>query len=330
MKKLICLLSLVSVIVSCKKNVPEIEQPYLPVLALDSLEVLAADIPLSDYTDLVFLRSNLGYAVSNDGLIVRTTDGGLHWQEMASVGVPLRRIRFVNDQTGYAVGGNAPGAYLFKTTDAGVTWQKSELQTPSSNWPTGLYFVNNNTGFITGPGFFMKTTDGGATWTEAAGNATDNFIDVKFRNQKEGYATANGGAYYKTMNGGVSWTLQAAASTDHLGEIFITPTRMYAKSGAHSLVDLATGNVALTIPDAVLKIVFLSDVKAVGVGQHYETGFWPYGDIFLTNNAWEDHVSRKFMPDQAINFSAIARVDDRRTIMIGGGHLQTTVVQLNH
>jgi hypothetical protein len=332
MKKIIGLLVLISVFVSCKKDGTKNVHPEFdfPELVLDSLEVLSSDIPMTDYTDVTFLNSNLGYAISNDGLIVKTTDGGLHWQQLAAVNAYLHRIQFVNNQVGYVIGADASRAYFFKTTDAGTTWAKTDLNTPSSNWPNGIFFLNANTGFITGQDFFRKTTDGGATWTDIMANTQDDFIDVQFKNDKEGYATANGGRYYKTVNGGASWTLQLAKSTDHLLEIFVSPSRVYAKSGVNALVDLATGDIVMTTPNAASRFVFLTDNKCVGIGQHYDTGFWPYGDIFLTNNAWVDNVSRTFTPSQAINFNAIAKADDHKTIMIGGGHLQTTVVQLNH
>ena len=60
------------------------------------------------------------------------------------------------------------------------------------------------------------------------------------------------------------------------------------------LVDLETGIAALTFPAAAMRFLFLTDHKVIGIGRHYEIGFWPYGDILLTNNRWGVFDSKKF------------------------------------
>src|SRR4030043_311764 len=71
--------------------------------------------------------------------------------------------QFTDSQTGYIIGGDTTGGYLLKTVDAGQTWQLNNLDTPGKDRPTGMFFLNNTTGFISGKKLFRKTTDGGRT-----------------------------------------------------------------------------------------------------------------------------------------------------------------------
>ncbi len=145
-------------------------------LRVDSLRVLTTDIPYDKYNDAVFVNSMTGFAVSDNGRIVKTIDGGYHWTTLSSgVNFLLKKIRFVNSQAGFVIGGDSTGGYLLKTTDAGLNWQKIDLHMPEPGWPTGLFFLDADRGFITGKKYFKKTTDGGLTWTDAAGPVTENF-----------------------------------------------------------------------------------------------------------------------------------------------------------
>ncbi len=87
-------------------------------------------------------------------------------QRYAMPGVFWRDIHFVGG-TGYAVGGpdwpDSGAASLIKTTDRGLTWTPSTLNTTS--WMAGLDCKDANTCWIAGkPGSMRRTTDGGTKW----------------------------------------------------------------------------------------------------------------------------------------------------------------------
>lgn len=302
-------------------------------LRADSLRVMTTDMPYDKYNDAVFVNSTTGYAVSDNGRIVKTTDGGYHWTTLSSgVNFLLKKIRFVNSQAGFVIGGDSTGGYLLKTSDAGLNWQKINLHLPEPGWPTGLFFLDPDRGFITGKKYFKKTVDGGLTWTDAAGPVTENFGDISFRTYQLGYATAANGRYFITMDGGSSWEAVQSDKSQALGEICYSPSRSFAVSGT-DLVDLSTGKTSAggKLPTGATRILFLNDRNAVAAGQHFETGFWPYGDIFLTNSSWTDYLQKKYSPQsEALNFSAIVRTAEKRVLFIGQSLLNPIIVELNY
>lgn len=129
--------------------------------------------------------------------LYRTTDGGIHWQQVSLTSgtpgtstpgsLPLvcdkSGITFSDATTGWA-GGACPGGklFLYVTHDAGQTWKPVTLPTPS-DYPTDLYsqckcavsrptFVTSQVGFVTVQIYeqsqhmiLYATEDSGATWT---------------------------------------------------------------------------------------------------------------------------------------------------------------------
>ena len=55
------------------------------------------------------------------------------------------------------------------------------MHTPNNVMPTGIFFLNNTTGFVSGEKLFRKTTDGGQTWLEIMGTPSENISDVCFK-----------------------------------------------------------------------------------------------------------------------------------------------------
>ncbi|HMR40448.1 MAG TPA: T9SS type A sorting domain-containing protein [Ignavibacteria bacterium] len=92
-----------------------------------------------------------------------------------------------------------------------------------SDSPTGLnlrnvFFINNNTGWISGDsGFIARTDNGGENWTVQPTNLSEQIQDFFFVNDRLGWALAwevspDSSEYYgtkilKTTNGGINWTV---------------------------------------------------------------------------------------------------------------------------
>ena len=303
-----------------------------PYLSIDSLKILQTNIPGGLYTDLTFINENVGFAISNFGAIIKTTDGGYNWEQLASpVNFFLKKIQFTDSQTGYIIGGDDTGGYILKTADAGQTWQSINLNTPENERPAGMFFLNNTTGFISGKKLFRKTTDGGKTWSEVMGSLSENINDVCFTNGNEGYAASDNGKYFKSVDGGKTWQSMQSVTTDNLKKIYFTESKSLAKCRTNVFIDLGIGNKTFTVPDSAFNFLFLNERRCIGIGQHYEVGFLPYGDIFLTNDAWLTFNQKKYSPQsEAMNVTAIAKVKDERVIMIGAGTINTSVIELRY
>jgi photosystem II stability/assembly factor-like uncharacterized protein len=324
------LISLLLLLTSCEKDGEKLKD--FPNLSIDSLKILETDIPAGLYTDLTFVNETQGFAISNFGAILKTTDGGYNWERLLSpVDFFLNKIQFTDSQTGYITGGDDTGGYLLRTVNAGQIWQVINLYTPDKAKPTGLYFLNNNTGFISGEKLFRKTIDGGETWSDVKELISENIYDVNFKNAYEGYATSDDGKYLKSTDGGKTWKSMQSNTRDQLKKIYFTESKSFAKCRSNIFIDLSTGNKAFTVPESALDFLFLNNSKCIGIGQHFEAGFLPYGDIFLTNDAWETFNQKKYNPQsEAMNVTAITKTKNGKVILLGYGAINSTVIELRY
>lgn len=146
---------------------------------------------------------------SNDnGVILKTTDGGKTWSEsIVSRTAFIDQIYFPDKKTGYAVGsGYTQGniqekGIIFKTEDGGKTW---DLQDTTRGLINSIYCHDANNCIATGVnGLLLKTTDGGQTWIDKHPSTGLTFLDVVFTSDQERYVVGEGA--FKTEDGGETW-----------------------------------------------------------------------------------------------------------------------------
>lgn len=175
--------------------------------------------------DLYMLNTKVGYAVSGDGRIVKTTDGGENWVQLIQTAVYCRSVEFINEQKGFV------GAFSFnagtpdilrRTTDGGQTWSDLTPLIPQKarKGICGIAIPDSNTIYGGGNWFedsayIIKSTDGGNSWNliDMSAYATS-IIDFHFINKDTGFATGKGlpplesAIILYTTNGGVSWSVK--------------------------------------------------------------------------------------------------------------------------
>ncbi len=111
---------------------------------------------IGDLHTICFVGADTGYAASNDALL-RTTNAGQAWtQHQITSKIPegISTIAFPSSRVGYA-----GGLHVYKTTDAGETWDSIAKINALSSW-----FFNDSMGYVVG-GSKGYTSDGGRTWT---------------------------------------------------------------------------------------------------------------------------------------------------------------------
>jgi len=130
----------------------------------------SSDIPTYDQISSVFFSSfNNGY-YCHFNYIGKTTDGGDFWteQQLPILG-DFKKIWFLDDSTGWAYGTYKS---LFRTNDAGTTWEKLHNSTGVERDFNQVEFTDTDTGFIAGTygfdtkGLLYRTFDGGETLEE--------------------------------------------------------------------------------------------------------------------------------------------------------------------
>ncbi len=179
----------------------------------------------------------------------KTTDGGTTWTpgtiNVGDTTLSLSNITAVDASTAWVGAYNSAsgGGSIWKTTDAGATWNQQNIGSFSgtASWLDGIYFFDANTGVafgdpITGSTTFevYRTTDGGNTWNTVSTPAittgdfgySGSFVGI---GSNMWFTTAKG-KIYRTTNKGATWTklnspiadFGAGDTTTSSGKIFFS------------------------------------------------------------------------------------------------------------
>jgi len=258
----------------------------------------------------------VGWIVGEDGVILKTTDGGDTWtrqecpnsllaedaatrkreselNRMYGIASKTRKdsgkkpnlynVYPIDDQTVVAVG--ADGA-IVRTTDGGDHWQVTEP--PKFISLFDVTFVDKNTGFAVGEfSTILTTTDAGQTWTLNYGGNTNDYtsgpyFSIVFTDPQHGIASGLAGGLMATDDGGKSWKAQNLP--DAIGGYLVTEDTSsknlwIAGSGGRMFSESAPGewkSAERTAFHDLTDVAFLGDL-GVAVGLN--------GTILLSNNA---------------------------------------------
>jgi photosystem II stability/assembly factor-like uncharacterized protein len=157
-----------------------------------------------------FLNDTIGYLFTDPGgvgpsQVVKTSDGGVHWQKVFQENGALIGLDFVNADAGWILGEQT----LFATIDGGRNWktlgeprggfQFVDFATPSEGWG------------ITSGGTLMATTDAGSEWTPLPTPA--HVLAACLSSPTSGWVVLNGnGTLEGTTDFGRTWSRQYVLS----------------------------------------------------------------------------------------------------------------------
>jgi photosystem II stability/assembly factor-like uncharacterized protein len=138
------------------------------------------------------------------------------WLNPKPTGSDFFAVRFIDNDTGYAVGTST----IMKTTDGGTTWKyMAPIPFEHCELCKSLSFPEDaQIGYVVGGGgHIVKTTDGGATWQNQSSGTTVTLNTVQFPiDAQTGYVAGLTGTILKTTNGGATWQHQSIGTTDNL------------------------------------------------------------------------------------------------------------------
>lgn len=165
--------------------------------------------------DIEFVDENIGWMVGNNGMIVKTTNGGESWISQSSgTSLHILGVDFVNNQTGWAVGNSG---LILKTTNGGERWTaQTSGQTVTLN---DVNFVNDQLGLIVGAsGRILRTTNGGTNWSSVTSGTTQTLRELQFVDNLNAWAVGTSGTIRRTTDGGINWSTQfpPAGNTNYL------------------------------------------------------------------------------------------------------------------
>jgi photosystem II stability/assembly factor-like uncharacterized protein len=167
---------------------------------------------------VAFFDEMMGWAVGED-LILRTVDGGKHWetQYRVSNGERLFSIACPGRDRAAVVG---TGGSLVTTKDGGLHWVVQAL--PTHEALTRIRFFGNG-GWIVGgshgAAVLFRTEDGGENWVAQQLSVNAALFDVFFIGSR-GWIVGEKGTVLGTEDGGSTWHSEEAITTQTLTSVF--------------------------------------------------------------------------------------------------------------
>ena len=131
------------------------------------------------------------------------------WQHPLPTGNQLEAVKFINQQTGIAVG--AAGT-IMRTTNGGLNWTVQPSPVYAYLWD--VTYVNINTWIAVGVdvssgnnGIILRSTDAGISWVIVQNQGGANYKGVDFPSPNAGYVVG-AGTVHKSTDLGATWILQ--------------------------------------------------------------------------------------------------------------------------
>jgi photosystem II stability/assembly factor-like uncharacterized protein len=160
--------------------------------------------------------NNIGYVISNNGIIKKTTNSGVDWQDV-SLPTPanLNGLFFLNATKGWVVGDEG---VIYSTFDGGTNWGMQ--LSPVTERLFDVFFRDSLVGWIVGANqTCLRTIDGGQNWTEVTlpfiGNPDLHSILFIF-NTTTGFIAGSNGKFAKTTNNGTTWDTMTIPNASNL------------------------------------------------------------------------------------------------------------------
>jgi photosystem II stability/assembly factor-like uncharacterized protein len=119
------------------------------------------------------VSERVAWASGAGATVLRTDDGGGTWQKLnvTTEALDFRDVDAVDTQTAYIMSiGNGPASRIYKTTDAGKTWNLQFKNEDPKAFLDAMSFWDANHGIAFGDSvdkqfYILTTADGGGTWS---------------------------------------------------------------------------------------------------------------------------------------------------------------------
>src|SRR5437773_8215593 len=242
--------------------------------------------PLLPPGSMHMINASTGWAAgSGTDRILRTVDGGSHWDDAGPRGAqPGNWTTFFLDANDAWVasslqpGSDAPdfSVQVYRTTDGGKSWHNAGVVAAGQGWPTSMSFVDASHGWLfmnlggaagsQGVAFY-GTADGGTTWTklsEADTSGSAGHLPLScskgapvFLNSSTGWlpgsCSAGGGPFfYVTRDGGRTWHNVAVGSPAGWGATCMCAMTSLRFSDARNGVFVLTSYASDGVPESVV------------------------------------------------------------------------------
>lgn len=181
-------------------------------------EVARENLPESwqtdaELTDVFFLNRDKGWAVGAQGIILRTNDGGVTWNEISQLDVFVEdenslKEKIRNLQAGRSTNTSGMTHQAERSLPIRCRFESVHFVDALNGWAAGGYripYMNRSRAVV------MKTNDGGVSWKSVNGIIIPRLRKIHFLSRKRGWAVGESGnlftsGLYFTSDGGQSWS----------------------------------------------------------------------------------------------------------------------------
>lgn len=209
---------------------------FLPIIFLSTIsfpqnEWKVLNSPTNELLRFLhFVDEDFGVAAGRNGIILRTTNGGIEWSVLnTGVTSSFYDVFFLDDSKGWALTFPTSPPFFTKiinTTNGGDTWKTTNYVDEYTFFRT-IFFLDSLTGFMGGD-YIAKTTDGGANWArmniDSSMLSGYPIIKIKFFDDQIGYACGGAldqaGVMWRTSDGGENWYAEGV-SPDEVFDFYI-------------------------------------------------------------------------------------------------------------
>ena len=171
------------------------------------------DIVSPNLVSVSFINNSEGWALSQNGYVIHTSDGGQTWEIAGTindrfdswwVGIPF--FKFLNSTSGFALGQES----LWKTDDSGHTWSSIYEQVPFYQYAGFMsgFDINGKNMWIFQLGSavnVISSNDSGITWKSLTSPSASDLYGIDFWNESIGLAFGGNFTLALTEDGGQSW-----------------------------------------------------------------------------------------------------------------------------
>ncbi|MCE2791367.1 MAG: YCF48-related protein [Planctomycetota bacterium] len=170
----------------------------------------------AELRDIYFWDGNTGWAVGDCGTILKSSDGGLTWNEcqaMRSIKSQQRmtpEMKVLVNLSRQAAGSEAEKGVEAVASPISATLNSVHFIDADRGWAIGGYavpYVDRTRAVV------LKTSDGGATWIPQANVMAPRIVQARFQSASSGWAFGDAGYLFRsgfltTSDGGLNWTAQ--------------------------------------------------------------------------------------------------------------------------
>jgi len=175
---------------------------------------------------LFFVDNQLGWAAGENGLVVKTQNGGSNWIRATPFTTNnITDLYFLNENQGWAV--TTQGG-IFYTQD-GSTWLQEDSGIDSDIH--AIHFIDTQ-GWACGDKNTILRMESGPngskTWnryTISTESVNIKWNDIFFVDVATGWVAGESGILYKSTDGGITWTSENSNVTSNLNAIHMVSTR---------------------------------------------------------------------------------------------------------